>query len=217
MSGCMRCVAATRCPNGSSCTSARSSRGRTCRASSKPSVVRGGRACRTNWSAWGPTGGPRAASPRTSARTARPGIRLTGYVPFDDLPAIYSLADIFVFPSLYEGFGLPVVEAMACGVPVITSNSSSLAEIAGDAAMTVDPLSVAALADAILALGLDDGRRRELAARGLVRSRAFSWGRAAREMLGVYRRAAGMAVAPEPRAVDAAAVRSAAVGGESWR
>ena len=69
----------------------------------------------------------------------------TGYVPDEDLPAIYSAADLFVFPSLYEGFGLPVLEAMACGTPVVCSNASNLPEMAGDAALLVDPTDVRAL------------------------------------------------------------------------
>ncbi|MDH4066569.1 MAG: glycosyltransferase family 4 protein, partial [Acidobacteriota bacterium] len=126
-------------------------------------------------------------------------VLFTGYVPFEDLPAIYSLADLFVFPSLYEGFGLPVVEAMACGTPVVTSASSSLAEIAGDAAMTVDPTSIDALAEAIGRLGRDADLRRALSALGLARAESFSWAQAAREMLAVYRRAAGVTV-PVPAA-----------------
>ena len=80
-------------------------------------------------------------------------MHFTGYVPVEDLPAIYNLGELFVFPSVYEGFGLPVVEAMACGTPVITSNTSSLDEIAGGAAETVDPYDTDALAAAIVAAG----------------------------------------------------------------
>jgi Glycosyltransferase len=81
----------------------------------------------------------------------------TGYVPDEDLPAIYSAADLFVFPSLYEGFGLPVLEAMACGTPVVCSNTSSLPEVAGDAALLVDPTDVRALAGAIERVLTDEG------------------------------------------------------------
>lgn len=123
----------------------------------------------------------------------RPWVHFTGYVPVDDLPAIYNLAEIFAFPSLYEGFGLPVVEAMACGTPVVTSNSSSLAELAGGAAETVDPHDVDALSTALVRLAGDAAWRHDLAERGVMRAREFSWTRTAREMLAVYQRAAGVA------------------------
>jgi glycosyltransferase involved in cell wall biosynthesis len=122
-------------------------------------------------------------------------VHFTGYVPVEDLPVIYNLAEVFVFPSIYEGFGLPVVEAMACGTPVITTASSSLEEIAAGAAAMVDPQQTAALADALVRLSRDAGLRASLAARGLARAREFSWARTAREMLGIYSRAAGFAVA----------------------
>jgi glycosyltransferase involved in cell wall biosynthesis len=121
-------------------------------------------------------------------------VHFTGYVPFEDLPAIYNLGDFFAFPSLYEGFGLPVVEAMACGLAVLTSNTSSLGEIAGDAAETVDPTSTEAIADAIVRLSTGGEWRRELAERGLRRARGFSWAQSARDMLAVYHRAAGVTV-----------------------
>jgi glycosyltransferase involved in cell wall biosynthesis len=130
-------------------------------------------------------------------------VRFTGYVPFDDLPAIYNLADFFVFPSLYEGFGLPVVEAMACGTAVITSATSSLGEIAGDAAELVDPTNTESLLAAIRRLATDPALRREIAERGRQRSRAFSWAQTAKEMLAVYHRAAGIAL-PAAAPVEAA-------------
>src|SRR5205085_8971460 len=83
----------------------------------------------------------------------------TGYVPDEDLVALYNAADLFVYPSIFEGFGLPPLEAMACGTPVVTSNTSSFPEVVGDAALTVDPLNPEALAMA-LATGLRDARRR---------------------------------------------------------
>jgi glycosyltransferase involved in cell wall biosynthesis len=127
----------------------------------------------------------------------KPAVHFTGYASVDDLPAIYNLGEFFVFPSLYEGFGLPVVEAMASGLPVITSNTSSLAEVAADAALTVDPASTDAIADAIVSAATDESLRADLARRGLRRARAFSWTQTAKEMLAVYHRAAGVA-APVP-------------------
>src|SRR5687768_16803395 len=126
-------------------------------------------------------------------------VHFTGYAPFGDLPAIYNLGDFFVFPSLYEGFGLPVVEAMACGVPVLTSSTSSLGEIAADAAETIDPLDTAALTDAIVRLATDADLRQARSESGLRRARSFSWSQTARDMLAVYHRAAGVAV-PAPAA-----------------
>jgi glycosyltransferase involved in cell wall biosynthesis len=113
-------------------------------------------------------------------------VHFTGYVPVEDLPVIYNLAEFFAFPSIYEGFGLPVIEAMACGTPVITANASSLAEIAGGAAYTVDPHDVDALTGAIVALASDSERREELSRRGLARAQEFSWARTARDMLALY-------------------------------
>ena len=133
----------------------------------------------------------------------RDAVHFTGYLPFDDLPAVYNLGDFFVFPSLYEGFGLPVVEAMASGVPVLTSNTSSLGEIAGDAAETIDPTNTDAMTDAIRRLAMNAALRRDRAERGLARARMFSWTQTAREMLAVYHRLAGAAVAPPTFAHDA--------------
>ena len=131
-------------------------------------------------------------------------VQFTGYLPFEDLPAIYSLGDFFVFPSLYEGFGLPVVEAMACGLPVLTSNTSSLGEIAGDAAETIDPLDLDAMVDAIVRLATDADLRRARSEQGLERARSFSWSQTARDMLTVYHRAAGVtASSPSHTPLDA--------------
>lgn len=133
----------------------------------------------------------------------RDAVHFTGYVPFEDLPAIYNLGDFLAFPSLYEGFGLPVVEAMASGIPVLTSNTSSLREIAGDAAATIDPTDTDAMSAAIHRLATDSDLRRELSDLGLRRARRFSWTQTAREMLAVYHRAAGQTVAiPAPAAVE---------------
>jgi len=122
-------------------------------------------------------------------------VHFTGYARFEDLPAIYNLGDFFVFPSLYEGFGLPVVEAMASGIAVITSSTSSLGEIAADAAETIEPTSTDAIAAAIVRLATDEERRRDLAERGRRRAQMFSWAQTAKEMLAVYHRTAGEATA----------------------
>lgn len=113
-------------------------------------------------------------------------VLLTGYVPFGDLPALYNLAEIFVFPSLHEGFGLPVLEAMACGIPVITSRNSSLSEVAGEAAELVDPLQARSIRQALQRLAADPDRRRQLSRCGLRRSQLFSWQETARQTLRLY-------------------------------
>jgi len=109
----------------------------------------------------------------------------TGYVPDKDLPALLSGALAFVFPSLYEGFGLPVLEAMACGTPVVCSNTSSLPEVAGEAALMVDPQDTEALAEALWRIVSDEGLRRTLVERGYERVGRFSWRRCAQEVLEV--------------------------------
>ncbi len=116
-------------------------------------------------------------------------INLLGYVPAEQLPLLYSAATIFCFPSLYEGFGLPVLEAMSCGAPVICSNSSSLPEVAGGAAMLIDPHEADDLAAAVSALLGDAERRRELSQAALARAAHFSWQRTAKLTLEAYRRA----------------------------
>ena len=126
-------------------------------------------------------------------------VRFTGYVPFDDLAALYSLAEIFVFPSLYEGFGLPVIEAMACGTPVITGHVAALAEVGGGAVEQVGRLDADSLGDAMVRLANDSRRREELSSLGLQRAHTFSWQRAARETLNVYRLAVTGEVAAAAR------------------
>ena len=118
-----------------------------------------------------------------SAKLAAPveSVVLTGYVPDELLPALYSGAAAFVYPSLYEGFGLTVLEAMACGTPVICSSTTSLPEVAGDAAILVDPNDVAAIGQAIANLLGDEHLRSSLRARGLARAQQFTWDRAAAE------------------------------------
>lgn len=110
----------------------------------------------------------------------------TGFVPHEELPALYRLADAFVFPSLCEGFGLPPLEAMACGVPVVVSDRGSLPEVTGGAALAVDPLDPGAMAEALRTVLRRPEVRRDLAARGLARAREFTWERAAAATEAVY-------------------------------
>ena len=111
---------------------------------------------------------------------------ITGAVPDKDLPALMNGALLFAYPSLCEGFGLPVLEAMACGVPVISSNLSSLPEVAGDAAVLVNPRDVEELAGAMRQLVESQEIRAELRGKGLAQAARFSWQRAARETLIAY-------------------------------
>jgi glycosyltransferase involved in cell wall biosynthesis len=110
-----------------------------------------------------------------------------GFVPEEDLPAVYSGADLFVFPSLYEGFGLPVLEAMACGTPVVCSNTSSLPEIVGDAAIMLDPLDRAAWISAMTAVLDSRALRGDMKEKGLQRAKRFSWEETAKKTVDVYR------------------------------
>jgi glycosyltransferase involved in cell wall biosynthesis len=114
-----------------------------------------------------------------------------GYVPTKDLPPLYSLATVFAYPSLYEGFGLPAVEAMACGTPVLAGNRGALPEVCGDAASLVDPMSDDELTESLRTLLDDQGLRQGLRARGLERARRFAWARSADQMVSVYETAAG--------------------------
>ncbi|MCA9174826.1 MAG: glycosyltransferase family 4 protein [Planctomycetales bacterium] len=118
-------------------------------------------------------------------------IVLPGFVPSELLPLLYNAADVHVFPSLYEGFGLPLLEAMATGVPTACSNTSSLPEVAGDAAELFDPLEVDDIVAAIERLIFDGPRRQQLIVRGLSRAKTFSWERTARQTLSVLEEAAG--------------------------
>jgi glycosyltransferase involved in cell wall biosynthesis len=113
-------------------------------------------------------------------------VGLIGFVDDADLPALYNLAGLFAFPSLYEGFGLPPLEAMACGVPVVCSTASSLPEVVGDAALTVGPLDVAGLAQAIGRMIDDAPLRSSLVRRGLARAGRFTWQKAAQALRQVY-------------------------------
>jgi glycosyltransferase involved in cell wall biosynthesis len=117
-------------------------------------------------------------------------VHVLGAVSEQDLVALYAGASVFAYPSLYEGFGLPVLEAMAAGTPVLTSNVSSLPEVAGDAAVLVDPHDEESIAQALGRLLGDSGLRNDLARRGRERERDFTWARVARATLEVYRGAA---------------------------
>ena len=114
-------------------------------------------------------------------------VRFFGFVPDQTLAALYRLADVFVFPSLYEGFGLPPLEAMASGTPVITSNVSSLPEVVGDAALMIDPYEPAAIADAMREVLTNADLRVDLRRRGLARAREFSWERSVARVREIYR------------------------------
>ncbi len=115
-------------------------------------------------------------------------VRMLGYVPDADLPAIYNMARALVFPSLYEGFGLPIIEAMACGTPVLTSNCSAMPEVAGGAALLADPLSLESLVDVLHRILCDQALRARLRESGLDRAAQFSWPRAAEQTARLYRR-----------------------------
>jgi glycosyltransferase involved in cell wall biosynthesis len=112
-----------------------------------------------------------------------------GYVDPEELPWWYNAAELLVYPSLYEGFGLPPLEAMACGTPVVTSNASSLTEVVGDAGLMIDPGDVTGLAEAMRQALRDPGLRESMRTKGLARAAPFSWLRAARETVAVYHRA----------------------------
>jgi glycosyltransferase involved in cell wall biosynthesis len=118
---------------------------------------------------------------------ARSRIRLTGYLTGEQLADWYSCAGIFAFPSLDEGFGMPVLEAMAAGVPVIAGNRSALPEVCGDAAQLIDPSSEEEIASALVRLAADQGRREELIALGIERAKQFRWADAVASTLAVYR------------------------------
>jgi glycosyltransferase involved in cell wall biosynthesis len=113
-------------------------------------------------------------------------VRFFGFVPDETLASLYRLASVFVFPSLYEGFGLPPLEAMASGTPVITSNVSSLPEVVGDAALLIDPYEPDEIADAMRRVLTDATLRDQMRERGLARAREFSWDRSVRRVREIY-------------------------------
>lgn len=111
-------------------------------------------------------------------------VQVPGLLAHEDMPALYSMARALVFPSVYESFGIPIIEAMSCGCPVITSSRGACAEVSGDAALLVDPDDTAALAAAIVRVSADDALRQTLQERGLARAARFSWEESARQLLG---------------------------------
>jgi alpha-1,3-rhamnosyl/mannosyltransferase len=113
-------------------------------------------------------------------------VKALGYLPAQDLPLVYHAADALLFPTLHEGFGLPALEAMAAGLPVVTSNVTSLPEVVGDAALTVNPRDIGALADAVVRVLDEPGLRPQLVARGYDRLRLFSWQKCAEAHLAIY-------------------------------
>ncbi len=116
-------------------------------------------------------------------------LRLLGYVDEEELVPFYSGADVFVYASLDEGFGLPPLEAMACGTPAIASNATSIPETVGNAALLINPMNIEEIAEAIRRLARDEALRHELVERGFAHVRGFTWDRAARETLAVYEEA----------------------------
>ena len=117
-------------------------------------------------------------------------IRMVGFVPREELPLFFNAADVFVFPSRYEGFGLPVLEALACGCPTVTTNTSSIPEVAGDAALLVSPDDVAGLGQAIYSVLTDNILRERMHLNSLRQAGKFTWAQAARETIGLLEQAA---------------------------
>ncbi len=119
-------------------------------------------------------------------------VRFLGFIDDRDLPALYSAATLFAFPSLYEGFGLPILEAMACGVPVIASNASCLPEVAGDAALLLPSNDVEAWTHSLLSLLDDMSSRMKMVGAGFLRARKFTWTQSARDLMEVYKNLLGI-------------------------
>ena len=113
-------------------------------------------------------------------------VKLLGYIQRKDMIPLYNAADLFVYASSYEGFGFPILEAFSCGIPVITSNTTSCGEIAGDAAFTIDPQNTGALKEAIERISADKGLREDLRSKGLKRARLFSWEETARQFQKIF-------------------------------
>jgi glycosyltransferase involved in cell wall biosynthesis len=128
-------------------------------------------------------------------------VRFLGYMPEETLAVMYRLAGVFVFPSLYEGFGLPPLEAMASGTPVVTSNVSSLPEVAGDAAVLVDPYDPDAIAEGIYRVLTDEQLRRDLRVRGAARARQFSWATSVGRVRQIYQEVSAPVPAPAAKEI----------------
>jgi glycosyltransferase involved in cell wall biosynthesis len=131
----------------------------------------------------------RECASRFGGASAAEDVVLPGYIPDDALPALYRASSVFAYPSLYEGFGLPPLEAMACGVPVLSSNRPAMPEVVGDAALTVDPGDTDAWAEALARILTDEALREKLIAAGGVRAHAFTWADTAERTMAVYREA----------------------------
>ena len=138
-------------------------------------------------------------------------VTFTGFIPDEDIPAMYNLAEALVYPSLYEGFGIPVLEAMACGCPVVTTKTGCTPEVAGDAAVLVDPLDCDEIADAICTVLTDSALWEELITKGFKRAAEFDWKRCAQETIALLE-----SVAVGQRVIPSAAA-AAAVGMETER
>ncbi|TAL62237.1 MAG: glycosyltransferase family 1 protein [Bacteroidetes bacterium] len=123
-----------------------------------------------------------------SIHIANDNIRMLGYIQDEDMPAFYSSACLFLYPSLYEGFGLPILEAMACGCPVVTSARGSLKELAADAALIVDPLNKKEIVDAIVSSVIDSKLRDDFIGKGLIQSKKFQWTKTANELINIYKK-----------------------------
>jgi glycosyltransferase involved in cell wall biosynthesis len=141
---------------------------------------------------------PEFESTLRDIRRRNEGIKITlaGYLSDSEILSLYKEADVFVYPSLYEGFGLPILEAMACGCPVIASNVSALPEVVGDAGLLVDPYDVEALAHAMSTVLQDDDLKMEMSRKGIAQAQKFSWEKAGAEMLAVCEEVAERARAP---------------------
>ncbi len=116
-------------------------------------------------------------------------VKILGYIPYEDLPYLYNMARLLVFPSLFEGFGIPLVEAMACGCPIVCSNATSIPEVVGDAGVIFDPFSPEDMAEKIWQLWNDDVKLQDMRIWGMERAKLFSWDNTARQTIEVYRKA----------------------------